>query len=102
MTEDGPLAIRRWRVDESPAAPVEPGSAPVQEFLPSVRIGWGITLVDHLERLVDAVGNELPRDPRIVRIAEQIAPAGEGQMDRARKLYRVRIGLFSTRHRSLF
>jgi tetratricopeptide (TPR) repeat protein len=88
LTEDGPLAIRRWRVDQSPAAPVEPGSAPIQEFLPSVRIGWGISLTDQLDRLVDAVTDELPRDPRIVRIAQQIAPAGEGEIDRARKLYR--------------
>src|SRR5262249_11300922 len=42
VNEDGPLKVWRWRVDQSPAAPEEPGSAPIQEFLPSVRIGWGI------------------------------------------------------------
>ena len=54
VKEDGPLIVRRWRVDRSPAAPEEPASAPIQEFLPSVRVGWGITLADHLQRLVDA------------------------------------------------
>ncbi|HKQ69164.1 MAG TPA: hypothetical protein VJT73_07490, partial [Polyangiaceae bacterium] len=86
--EDGPLVVRRWRVDQSPAAPSEPASAPIQEFLPSVRIGWGISLADHLRRLGDAASDELPRDPRIVRIASQIV-AGESKDDqKARKLYR--------------
>ena len=44
VKNDGPLVVRRWRVDQSPAAPEEPASAPIQEFLPSVRIGWGISL----------------------------------------------------------
>jgi hypothetical protein len=66
---DGPLLVRRWRVDQGPAAPDEPASATIQEFLPSVRLGWGITLADHLARLADAASDELPRDPRIVRLA---------------------------------
>jgi hypothetical protein len=44
VTEHGNVIVRRYRVDDSPAAPNEPGSAPAQEFLPSVRIGWGINL----------------------------------------------------------
>jgi hypothetical protein len=77
IKNDGPLVIRRWRVDQSPAAPEEPASAPIQEFLPSVRIGWGISLADHLRRLADAASDELPRDPRLVRIANQIASGNE-------------------------
>ena len=88
IKKDGPLVVRRWRVDRSPAAPEEPASAPIQEFLPSVRVAWGISLADRLQRLVDAASDELPRDPRIVRIAAQIV-AGETQDDqKARKLYR--------------
>jgi hypothetical protein len=49
------LVTRRWRVDESPAAPSEPGSVPVTEFLPSVRIGWGVTLERRLEGLGDSL-----------------------------------------------
>jgi cellulose synthase operon protein C len=92
IKEDGPLVIRRWRVDKSPAAPEEPASAPIQEFLPSVRVGWGITLADHLRRLVDAVSDELPRDPRIVRIAQQIVGGETREPEKARKLYRWVLG----------
>jgi len=95
VKNDGPLIVRRWRVDQSPAAPEEPASAPIQEFLPSVRIGWGISLADHLARLADAASDELPRDPRLVRIANQITSAGDAgkpsaaQGDqRARRIYR--------------
>jgi tetratricopeptide (TPR) repeat protein len=88
MKEEGPLVVRKWRVDRSPAAPDEPGSAPIQEFLPSVRIGWGITLQDHLRRLTDAASDELPRDPRIVRIATEIASGETNDSAKAKKLYR--------------
>jgi len=88
IRDDGPLVVRRWRVDRSPAAPEEPASAPIQEFLPSVRVAWGISLADHLQRLADVASDELPRDPRIVRIAEQMV-AGETLEDqKARKVYR--------------
>jgi cellulose synthase operon protein C len=88
MREQGPLVVRRWRVDRSPAAPDEPGSAPIQEFLPSVRIGWGISLSDHLRRLADAASDELPRDPRLIRIASQIVAGETSDSAKARKLYR--------------
>ncbi len=88
IRQDGPLLVRRWRVDKSPAAPEEPASAPIQEFLPSVRIGWGISLSDHLSRLADAASDELPRDPRLGRVAAQIVGAERSDEQRARKLYR--------------
>ena len=72
VSESGALAIRRWRVDLSPALPEEPASAPIQEFLPNVRIGWGISLDDTIARLVDAASDETPRDPRLLRIVETI------------------------------
>jgi hypothetical protein len=78
MREDGALVIRRWRVEKSPAAPDEPASPPVQEFLPSVRIAWGISLADRLEHLADAASDDLPRDPRLVRIAREIGASTGG------------------------
>ena len=72
VTESGALSIRRWRVDLSPALPEEPASAPLQEFLPNVRIGWGINLADTIARLVDAASDETPRDPRLLRVVEGI------------------------------
>ncbi|HVY45869.1 MAG TPA: DUF3857 domain-containing protein, partial [Minicystis sp.] len=51
ITESGALVTRRWRVDKSPALPEEPAMAPIQEFLPSVRIGWGMHLADTIARL---------------------------------------------------
>ncbi len=86
----GPLLVRRWRVDRSPAAPVEPQSVPVQEFLPSIQLGWGISEDGQLRRLLDATSNQLPRDPRLVRVAERIVgdtPKTDPR-ERARRLYR--------------
>lgn len=86
----GRLVVRRWRVDQSPAAPVERGSVPVNEFLPSVTVGWGVTVEGQLERARESVGDELPRDPRIERLARTIvagAPANDVR-ERARRLYR--------------
>jgi len=98
ITESGALVTRRWRVDKSPALPEEPGSAPIQEFLPNVRIGWGVSLDDVVAKMVDAAADETPRDPRMLRVAETIANAGDkkrGERDpqasvdeRARRIYR--------------
>lgn len=72
VSETGALVIRRYRVDKSPALPEEPASAPIQEFLPNVRIGWGFSLDDTIARMIDAASDETPRDPRLVRVAEGI------------------------------
>jgi hypothetical protein len=90
ITSQGDVEVRRWRVDFSPAAPVEPLSAPVVEFLPSVRIGWGINLEERLRGLMDTVADMTPIDPRIVRIAQRIVePLPPAQRtERAKRLYR--------------
>lgn len=97
VTERGALVTRRWRVDKSPALPEEPGSAPIQEFLPNVRIGWGITLDTLIGRMIDAAADETPRDPRLLRVAQTIAAgtAVKGVLtpkqsvdERARRVYR--------------
>lgn len=90
VAESGPLVVRKWRVDRSPAAPVEPSSVPVQEFLPSVRVGWGLTQEGQLARMLDATVDDLPRDPRLSRIASRIAadvPKSDTR-EQARRLYR--------------
>jgi tetratricopeptide (TPR) repeat protein len=61
----GSFDERRWRVDLSPPAPKEPDSPPLNEFLPSIRLGWGISLTDTVERLVDFASAETPLDPRL-------------------------------------
>ena len=88
--DTGAFAVRRWRVDASPAAPVEPGSAPITEFLPSVRLGWGIDLPEHLRRLSDSVASLTPVDPRITRIAKRIVEPLPPQQtkERVKRLYR--------------
>jgi hypothetical protein len=93
VTEDGALVTRHWRMDKTPAVPEEPGSAPIQEFLPNVRIGWGITLRDTLERLIDSASYETPLDPRVARIARTIATGDASQPaptvdEKARRVYR--------------
>ena len=90
MREVGTFIERRWRVDESPPAPDEPDSAPPNEFLPSVRLGWGISLEDTLRRLVDAASDETPLDPRVSSMVADIVksvPKNNAE-ERARIVYR--------------
>jgi tetratricopeptide (TPR) repeat protein len=86
----GPFVERRWRVDLSPPAQVEPESPPITEFLPSVRVGWGISLDETLAHLVDLAGDETPLDPRlrtrVLDIVHDVPPAKTDE--RARRLYR--------------
>jgi len=90
VSKDGLFVTRRWRVDSSPAAPVEPLSVPVQEFLPSVRVGWGNGLERRLRLLSEQVADTLPVDPRIRKLADTIAGSipREQPIERARKAYR--------------
>jgi tetratricopeptide (TPR) repeat protein len=85
----GDFDERRWRVDLSPPAPKEPDSPPLNEFLPSVRLGWGITLGDTLDRLVDIASEETPLDPRLrERALEIVKSAPPGRTDeQVRLLY---------------
>jgi hypothetical protein len=90
MAEKGTFIERKWRVDESPPAAEEPDSPNPREFLPSVRVGWGINLADTLVRYVDAAVEETPLDPRLRKIARDIVgkiPAAKKD-ERARALYR--------------
>jgi tetratricopeptide (TPR) repeat protein len=90
IEERGAVIVRRWRVDASPAAPVEPFGAPIVEFLPSVQTGWGITLERTVQAMSDAAFDPTPRDPRITRIAERIVVGvpPDKRAERARRLYR--------------
>jgi tetratricopeptide (TPR) repeat protein len=85
----GDFEERRWRVDLSPPAPREPDSPPLNEFLPSVRLGWGISLADSVERLIDVASPETPLDPRFrARARDIIAAAPPGRVDeQVRLLY---------------
>lgn len=84
------LIERRWRIDGSPPVPDEPDSPRPQEYLPSVRIGWGVSLQESLERLVDVASDETPLDPRLKEYADDLVtgiPAADVE-GRARKVYR--------------
>jgi tetratricopeptide (TPR) repeat protein len=72
VSESGALVIRHWRVDKSPALPEEPAGAPPEEFVPNVRISWGINLKDIAARMVDGAADETPSDPRLVRVMQAI------------------------------
>ncbi len=90
VTEKATFVERRFRVDESPPAPEEPDAPNPREFLPSVRVGWGITLDDMLRRYVDAASEETPLDPRVRTMAAEIVagiPAAKSDA-RARALYK--------------
>jgi tetratricopeptide (TPR) repeat protein len=86
----GPFLEQRWRVDLSPPAQVEPESPPITEFLPSVRVGWGISLEATLAHLVDLANDDTPLDPRLrARALDLVRGVPEKSSDeRARRLYR--------------
>jgi tetratricopeptide (TPR) repeat protein len=90
VTPLGTFIERSWRVDLSPPAEAEPDSPPITEFLPSVRLGWGISLQSTLPQLVDLATDVTPLDPRLHALAIEIigsVPASETD-ERARRLYR--------------
>jgi len=80
-----PTTVRRglqishhFRVDDSPAAPAEPGSPPAQEFLPRVSVGWGLSFEKRIERTSRSLVPMMAVDPRIRRIAQNIVRQGAG------------------------
>ncbi len=76
VREDGALRIHTWRVEKSPAVPDEPAGVPPEEYLPSVRAGWGVDRDLVVQRFIDAANAPVPVDPRLRRIARTIATAG--------------------------
>lgn len=85
------VSVLRWRVDLSPPVPTEPESAPPQEFLPSVRVAWGVSLDETLAKLVDYASDETPLDPRLRAYAEDIVrgvPASNRD-EQVRRVYRA-------------
>lgn len=91
MREVGPMFVeRRWRVDLSPPAQIEPEGPPIAEFLPSVRVGWGVSLDATLARLADAAAEDTPIDPRLrAKAFDVVRGVPERSTDeRARRLYR--------------
>jgi RecA/RadA recombinase len=86
----GTFVERRWRVDLSPPAELEPESPPITEFLPSVRVGWGVSLEATLKHLVDLAADDTPLDPRLRAKALEIVhgvPASATD-EQARLVYR--------------
>lgn len=87
VEKSGSVVVYRYRVDDSPAAPVEPNSPPETEFLPRVAIGWGLDF----ERRINSVSRDMasltPTDPRILRVAKKIVAGKKSQQARIRALY---------------
>jgi tetratricopeptide (TPR) repeat protein len=88
VSEDGALVTRRWRVDKTPALPEEPASAPISEFLPNVRVGWGTRVDELLAEALESATDQTPVDPRLARVARTIVGDAKGTDEKARRLYR--------------
>jgi tetratricopeptide (TPR) repeat protein len=90
LTTRGHFVERRWRVELSPPAEVEPDSPPITEFLPSVRVGWGVSLDTTLARLIDAAWDGTPLDPRVQKkaLAIVLGVPKKSVDEQARRLYR--------------
>jgi len=90
VTEQGDVTERRWRIDQSPPAPEEPNSPNPREFLPSVRVGWGVNLTRSLTRYINGADTESAIDPRVRELARTIANTARAasREDQARAIYR--------------
>lgn len=87
VTKTGSIVVYRYRVDDSPAAAVEPMSPPAQEFLPRVSIGWGLSFKERLQSISRSMINLEAVDPRLVKIAQNITKKAKTDTERARALY---------------
>jgi tetratricopeptide (TPR) repeat protein len=85
LEQAGALTVRRWRVRGSVGVPDEVFSPDAEEYLPSVRAGWGIDLDERLRRLMDTHRDELPLDPRLERLAAGIVAGTMEGLSRARE-----------------
>jgi tetratricopeptide (TPR) repeat protein len=91
IRESATYAERRWRVDMSPPLPKEPESVSPAEYLPSVHIGWGLSLRDTVLRLCDLAEDDTPIDPRLQRLVLGFVK-GTSERDvaeRAKRIYRA-------------
>lgn len=84
------VIVHRWRVDDSPSAFIEPFGVPLQEVLPSVRVGWGVSLQQRLRSISSQIVALHPLDPRIRRIASRIVEGLPSEPTRpvAQRLFR--------------
>lgn len=87
--DEGYFRVYHFRVDESPAAPNEPYSVPISEYLPNVHVSWGLNLERRLNLLSKLAVDTTPVDPRLVRIAKRIVEASRAktELGRAKALY---------------
>lgn len=87
--DEGYFRVYHFRVDESPAAPNEPYSVPISEYLPNVHVSWGLNIERRLNLMSKLAVETTPIDPRLVRIAKRIVEAERAatELERARALY---------------
>ncbi len=86
--DEGYFRVYHFRVDQSPAAPNEPYSVPINEYLPNVHVTWGLNLERRLNVLQKRTVETTPIDPRIVRIATRIVQdLPKTESARAKALY---------------
>lgn len=88
VEERGSFVVRRYRADQSPAAPTEPGSPPASEFMPRVSVGWGVSFERRIRDVSRSTFDTSAVDPRIRRIAKNIVKGkGKSKSEQARALY---------------
>lgn len=93
VEDRGFYVVHRFRMDDSPAAPVEPSSPPAREFLPRLSVGWGLSFDERMRMTSRGMISMTPVDPRITRIAQNIVRGhGKDDASRARALYHWVLG----------
>jgi cellulose synthase operon protein C len=89
VTNSGGFVVRRYRLDNSPAAVLEPQGPPPAELLPKVSLAWGLHFANRLSDAAAAMVPLVPIDPRVAKIARRIVekvPATD-ELGRAKALY---------------
>ncbi|HJL16503.1 MAG TPA: DUF3857 domain-containing protein [Sandaracinaceae bacterium LLY-WYZ-13_1] len=83
---DGALTVRTWTVEESRPLEAEPDAATSPERLPHLELGVRATWDAWLDRVVDGLMDDAPRDPAIERLVRRVVAGARGDA-RVRRLY---------------
>lgn len=84
---EGDLRVRTWTVEESRPLTGEPNAATSPERLPQLGLGVRASWDAWMDRVVDGLMDDAPRDPAIERLVREVVGERRGVEAIARRLY---------------